>query len=175
MKFAMLVDGCVQRSYYVKDKKSYKFDTDEPYSHHHSIGNECHLGIWGWPFLFDGYFLNWTEFEELPTLDLDVIMVAIEKNPDKYNTGMLRKKYPNATIVSFVKEDYWTVSNVEQRINFFKECDVITFPWNIDKDENGILGLENLNRLCERKVHYVPQPHDIDFLYDKYKEIYNEH
>ena len=168
MNFAMLIDGCVQRSYYVKDKKSYRFGTDEPYSHHHSIGNECHLGIWGWPFLFDGYFINWTEFEELPSLDLDVVMVAIERNPSRYNVGMLRKKYPNATIVSFIKEDYWTVSSVEQRINFFKECDVITFPWKINKDENGILGLENLNRLCGRDVHYVPQPHDIDFLYDRY-------
>ena len=97
MNFAMIIDGCVQRSYYVKDGKSYRFETDEPYSHHHSIGNECHLGIWGWPFLFNGYFLNWTEFDELPGLDLDIVMVAIEKNPN-YNVDILRKRYPNATI-----------------------------------------------------------------------------
>ena len=185
MNFAMIVDGCVQRSYYVKDKKSYRFNTDEPYSHHHSIGNECHLGIWGWPFLFDGYFLNWTEFEELPTLDLDVIMVAIEKNPDKYNVDILRKKYPNATIVSFIKEDYWINSSLEQRVNFFKSCDIITFPWNVQRDNNGIsvlrdangnvitysvtsLGIDNLTELCGKQVHYVPQPHDVDFLYDRY-------
>jgi len=167
MNFAMIVDGCLQRSYYVKDKKSYRFNTDEPYSHHHSIGNECHLGIWGWPFLFNGYFLNWTEFEELPTLDLDVIMVAIERNLN-YNVNMLRKKYPNATIVSFIKEDYWTPLSINQRVDFFKSCDLITFPWNIEHEPGGMLGTKTLSDLCGREVHYVQQPHDIDYLYDNY-------
>jgi len=167
INFAMLIDGCVQRSYYVKDGKSYKFNTDEPYSHHHSIGNECHLGIWGWPFLFDGYFLNWTEFNELPSLDLDVIMVAIEKKHE-YNVDMIRKKYPNAIVVSFIKEDYWSNFSIPQRVEFFKSCDYITFPWKVDHEENGMLGIKTLSDLCGRDVHYVPQPHNIDFLYEKY-------
>lgn len=171
MNFALIIDGCVQKSYYVKDKRSYRFGTDEPYSHHHSIGNECHIGLWGWPFVFDGCFLNWTEFSELPTLDLDVIMVAIEKNFN-YNVGALRKKYPNATIISFVKEDYWVNGTIQQRVDFFKSCDVITFPWKIERDDdpNGILGIQNMIERCGRDVHYVPQPHDIDFLYDRYFE-----
>ena len=129
MNFAMIIDGCLQRSYYVKNSKSYRFETDEPYSHHHSIGNECHLGLWGYPFLFDGYFLNWTEFDDLPTLDLDLILVAIEKKPNQYNVSMLREKYPNAIIISFVKESHWIHSTVQQRLEFFKACDFNTFPW----------------------------------------------
>jgi len=170
MNFAMLIDGCIQRSYFIQDKKSFLLKSDEliPYSHHHSIGNECHLGIWGWPFVFDGYFINWTEWEELPSLDLDVVMVAIEKDPQKYNVDMLRKKYPNATVVSFIKEDYWTNLQVGERIDFFKSCDVVTFPWLIQKDDDGILGVENLTKLCGKDVYYMPQPHDIDFLYDRY-------
>ncbi len=167
MNFAMIVDGCVQRSYYVKDGKSYRFETDELYSHHHSIGSECHLGIWGWPFLFNGYFLNWTEFDELPTLDLDVIMVAIEKQPE-YNVDILKRKYPNATIVSFIKEDYWSNFSINQRVEFFKSCDHITFPWNVDYEDGGMLGIKTLSELCGREVHYVPQPHNIDYLYDHY-------
>ena len=167
MNFAMIIDGCVQRSYYVKDGKSYRFETDEPYSHHHSIGNECHLGIWGWPFLFNGYFLNWTEFDELPGLDLDIVMVAIEKNPN-YNVDILRKRYPNATIVSFIKEDYWSRLSIDQRVEFFKSCDHITFPWNIEYEQGGMLGVKTLSELCGREVHYVQQPHDVDYLYDNY-------
>lgn len=171
MKFAMIVDGCVQRSYFVKDGKSYKLKSDnlEPYGHHHSISNECHLGIWGWPFVFgNGYFINWTEWDELPKIDLDIVMVALEKNPDKYNIDMLRKAYPNAIIVSFVKEATWTNFNNQQRIDFFKSCDYITFPWNVDHDTNGILGLKTLEDLTNKKVYYIPQPHDIEYLHDKY-------
>ena len=133
MNFAMMIDGCAQRSYFVKDKRAYKLKSNnlEPYSHYHSIGNECGLGIWGWPFIFNGYMINLTEWDDLPTLDLDVIMVAIEKQLDKYNVDMLRKKYPNAKIVSFVKEDYWVNCTIQQRVDFFKSCDVITFPWKI--------------------------------------------
>ena len=174
MNFAMMMDGCAQQSYFVKDKKAYKLKSDnlEPYSHYHSIGNECGLGIWGWPFMFNGYMINLTEWDELPTLDLDVIMVAIEKQLDKYNVDMLRKKYPNAKIVSFVKEDYWVNCTIQQRIDFFKSCDVITFPWKIerDSDPNGILGIQNMIERCGRDVHYIPQPHDINFLYDRYFE-----
>ena len=176
MKFAMIVDGCVQRSYFVKDKKSYRLKADnlEPYGHHHSIKNECHLGIWGWPFVFgDGYFINWTEWETLPDLDLDVIMVALEKNPHKYNVQMLRKAYPNAVIVSFIKEDYWTKYTPQQRIDFFNQCDHITFPWNIEHDSNpqGILGISTLSNICNKKVYYIPQPHNIEYLHNNY---YNE-
>jgi len=168
MKFAMIVDGCVQRSYFVKDGKSYKLKTDnlEPYSHHHSISNECHLGIWGWPFVFtDGYFINWTEWEQLPNIDLDIVMIAIEKHPDKYNVSMLRKAYPNAIIISFIKEATWINSTPQQRLVFFQQCDRVTFPWDVPSD------IKELETLLNKKVHYIPQPHNINFLYEHY---YNE-
>ena len=164
----MIVDGCVQRSYFVKDGKSYKLKTDnlEPYSHHHSISNECHLGIWGWPFVFtDGYFINWTEWEQLPNIDLDIVMIAIEKHPDKYNVSMLRKAYPNAIIISFIKEATWINSTPQQRLEFFQQCDRVTFPWDVPSD------IKELKILLKKKVHYIPQPHNINYLYEHY---YNE-
>lgn len=169
MKFAMMIDGCVQTSYHVKDGKSYKFETDEPYAHRHSISNECHLGLWGYPCLFNGYFINLTEFSELPTLDLDLILVSIEKKPLEFNVKMLRKKYPNATIVSFVKESHWIYSTVQQRLEFFKACDYNTFPWEINYDlEGGINGIKTLSKLCGKEVHYLPYPHDVEYLYNRY-------
>ena len=129
------------------------------------------LIIWGWPFVFDeGYFINWTEWDELPKLDLDIVMVALEKQPGKYNVDMLRNAYPNAAIVSFIKEDYWTQYSPLQRIDFFNQCDYITFPWNIEYDNNpnGILGISTLSKLVNKKVYYMPQPHNIEYLYDNY-------
>lgn len=161
----MIVDGCVQRSYFVKDGKSYKLKSNnlEPYGHHHSISNECHLGIWGWPSVFkDGYFINWTEWDQLPNLDLDIVMVAIEKHPEKYNVSMLREAYPNAIIVSFVKEATWTNMSHQQRLEFFKACDRVTFPWNVTSDIN------KLESILDKKVFYIPQPHDINFLYENF-------
>ena len=87
MKFAMIIDGCVQRSYFIKDGKSYKLKANnlEPYRHHHSIGNECHLGLWNYPFLFEGgHFINLTEWDELPKLDLDLILIALERYHGQY-------------------------------------------------------------------------------------------
>ncbi len=167
MKFAMIVDGCVQRSYFVQDKKSYRLKSNnlDPYGHHHSINNECHLGIWGWPFVFgDGYFINWTEWDELPKLDLDIVMVAIEKHPERYNVSMLRKAYPNAIIISFVKEATWINVTPQQRLEFFNQCDRVTFPWNVKSD------IDELESILNKKVHYIPQPHDISFLYDYFYE-----
>lgn len=175
MKFGLIIDGCVQRSYFIKDGKSYKLKSDnlEPYSHHHSISNECHLGLWGWPSVFkDGYFINWTEWDELPKLDLDIVQVALEKHPGKYNVDMIRKAYPNAVIVSFIKEATWVNLNPNERLNFFNSCDFITFPWKVDYDSKGILGIKTLESLLKRKVYYMPQPNNINYLHDKfYKEI----
>jgi hypothetical protein len=165
MKFAMIVDGCTQHSYYVIDNKSYSLKSNNlvSYSHHHSIGNECHLGIWGWPFVFDeGYFINWTEWDELPNLDLDIIMVAIERHPERYNVSMLRKAYPNALIVSFIKEATWSNLTYNQRSDFFKQCDYVTFPWDIPADINM------LETTLNRKVYYMPQPHNIEYLNKRY-------
>ena len=88
---------------------------------------------------------------------------------------MIRKAYPNAVIVSFIKEDYWTNYTPQQRIEFFKSCDYITFPWKIDKDPKGILGISTLSNLCNKKVHYMPQPHNIEYLHNKYYKQEKNH
>ena len=172
IKFAMIIDGCVQRSYFVKDGKSYKLKSDNltPYRHHHSIGNECHLGLWNYPFLFEGgHFINWTEWKELPNLDLDLILIALERYHDRYNIDMVRKAYPNATIVSFCKESYWTRYSPEQRIDFFSKCDRVTFPWLVEDDQyGGIMGLNQLTQLTGKQAHHLSYPFNIEYLYDKY-------
>jgi len=78
MNFALIVDKCKVESYIVRDKKAYKLSNPElPYQFHHSVGNECFIGFWGYPFVFGGHFINWSEWNTLPDLNLDLIFVAM--------------------------------------------------------------------------------------------------
>ena len=81
MNFALIIDNISNcESYYVKDGKAFNFNTHEPYSFECSIGSECFMNTWNYPFLYEGgYFINWNDFQNnLPNLELDVIFVTIE-------------------------------------------------------------------------------------------------
>ena len=106
----------------VRNRKAYKLsDPEVPYQFHHSVGNECFIGFWGYPFVFDGCFINWSEWNELPNLDLDVIFVVIEKRIDECKIEYLRKKYPNSIIIGYLKETWnWNIE-WESRIKIFNE------------------------------------------------------
>jgi len=165
LKFALLIDGCVQRSFFVEDGKSYKLKSDkkEPYVYHHSISNECGMGPFAWPFCFNGHFINWTEWDELPDLDLDVIFVSIEKHPDKYKVEQVRKAYPNALVVATLKELYF-IPSIQQRIDFFNECDAVVVP-----HADSIFDMfPELKTKVNKKIHWLPYATDVDYLHNKY-------
>ncbi len=171
MNFALIVDsvGAV-KSYRVKDKKGYDFD-GVPYSFNVSIGNEFYSSMWSYPSLYDGYFINWKDWEDnLPDLDLDLIFLSIEKllsNP-KYNVDVIRKKYPNAKIVGWIKE-LWVGQPYDyeheifkSRIRFLNECDsVIT---NRPTEE----GYYEIAKGCEKPFNFVAIPCNVDYLYDNF-------
>ena len=147
MKFALFLDTCTIKSYYVKDGKAYGYHDDKPYTFWHALSPECFTATWGAPFLFDeGHFISWDEWDELPDLDLDLIFYANEKiglddeNRDKYRVDNLRKKYPNAKIVGWMKEMWlrmpgdgypiypydFNIPRHRNRIEHLKECDGMT-------------------------------------------------
>ena len=82
MKFAFIIDSMNYNSYYVKDGTAYNFKTHEPYYDPLvSINANCWNNSMNYPWLYDGYYINWKEFEnDLPELDLDVIFLTIFKN-----------------------------------------------------------------------------------------------
>jgi len=169
MNFALIVDSCKVGSYQVRNGKAYKFTEPEsssiPFQFHHSIGNECFMGFWSYPFVFDGCFLNWQEWKELPDLDLDVIFVSIEKRFNECTIEYLRSKYPNAKIYGYVKETWNWEHTWQNRLNVFNQCDEVIVPV---EDINLFPQLINN---CTRKISYLPQPVNIDYLYDNfYKE-----
>jgi hypothetical protein len=166
MNFALIVDSCKVGSYVVRDGKAYKFtDPETPFQFHHSINNECFMGFWGYPFVFGGCFLNWQEWKELPELDLDVIFVSIEKRFGECTIEQLRGKYPNAKIYGYIKETWNWEHAWQNRLHVFNQCDeVIT----IIEDTNLFPRLINN---CTRNISYLPQPVNLDYLYDNF---YNE-
>tara|TARA_R100001377_G_C3192941_1_gene111362 strand:+ start:173 stop:1168 length:996 start_codon:yes stop_codon:yes gene_type:complete len=172
-KFAMIIDvvGDNRKSYYVKNNKAYTLNND-PYEFGISIGNEFYISIWNYPWLYDnGYFLNWVDFgDDLPTLDLDLIFLSIEKqllNPD-FTVDKIRKKYPKAKIVGLIKEiwmgppyDYNHPKHIA-RIEFLNQCDHIVTNRPELKEFTQIA--ENV----DKPLNFVAIPVNIDYLYDNY-------
>lgn len=165
MNFALIVDKCKVSSYTVRDNKAYKLsDPETPYQFHHSIGNECFMGFWGYPFVFKGSFINWSEWETLPDLKLDLIFIAIESDYQKYTIEKLRKAYPNATIAAVIKETWNWSMQWRQRLEVYNQCDIV---FSCVSERHFAKYLPELS-LCERKVLFLPQPVNIDYMYNHY-------
>ena len=159
MKILTLIDCSSVKSFYVKDKKAYEMKTDKPYIRNQSIGNECFMSIFEYPFLNDGYYVTWDEWEELPELDVDVVLLSIEKRIGIYDTEQVRKKYPNALIIGVLKE---LAANHKNRVEFFKSCDTYVLPI-IDEKLHDCY-----SRDVGIKSKFLAQPYDISFLHDRY-------
>ena len=132
MKVGLFWDEAISlRSYYVKDSEGHTFD-DNPYIYHHSVSSKCYPSTHNFTFLWgDGIFLNLSEWDNLPDFDFDVIFYANERSGlddvhyDRYSVERIRKKYPNAIIVGYLKEVYVKETRYENRIKFLNECDYI--------------------------------------------------
>ena len=123
------------------------------------------MSIFEYPFLSDGYYVTWDEWEELPDLDIDVVLLSIEKKYGIYDVQQVRKKYPNAVVIGVVKEFSASYKN---RVEFFKECDTYVLPV-MEKQIHA-----EYSRDVGKESKFLAQPYDIDFLYDKYyKETRN--
>ena len=166
MNFALIVDRCKVGSYTVRDGKAYKLsDPTTPYQFHHSVGNECFIGFWGYPFVFNGHFINWSEWDDnLPNLDLTLIFVAIESDYQKYTIEKLRKAYPNAKIVAVLKETWNWAAYAPQRMDVYNQCDHVFTCISEDRYKRYMPELSQ----CKVPVNFLPQPVNIDYLYDHY-------
>tara|TARA_R110000737_G_scaffold316794_1_gene327225 strand:- start:15253 stop:16212 length:960 start_codon:yes stop_codon:yes gene_type:complete len=165
MKFALISQAFVVKSYKVNNGKAYTLD-GQPYSYSHSIGNEFFMGFWNYPFLFDGYYLNISDLH-LINEDLDIIMFAND-NIKEVTISILRKKFPNAFIIASVKEmlsigDNSKTNNAEFRKNLFNEADAVSTPMSLNNPIS-----KEFQLLSSKKLHWIPQPVNIDYLQDNY-------
>ena len=170
MKFCLISCASSIANYSVKNGKAYLYGTQKPYSHHHSINNDCFLGFWNFPFLFDGDFINVNKLPNgLPDVDYDVIMYANDSDKNIYTVDHVRNKYPNAKIIFSIKEMSPNIDKFKRSIN---KCDVISIPYyhvkNVDK----------YKQITDKPIHTIPQPINIDkfrhyFLVEKELKIFS--
>lgn len=187
MKFALIHDNMAISSYYINNDTAYAFkcntfnghtaESDKPYVFHHAVSPQCYIAMQNLPFLFDeGYYLNWAEWDELPDLDLDLIFFGNEKNwnPDgsirrsEVTTNNLKKKYPNAIILNWIKE----LSNGNQiqnmnRIEELKYGDGIITS-GLSKEFQNLDIFNYIRDVIDKKLYFIPQPVNTEYLFDNF-------
>ena len=169
MNLAVIVGGSVSsdfKSWYAKDKEKYLFDGDTVHDVYNPIFNYCF-------FWDDGYFLNLSEWEdELPDLDLDVIVYANERHGldelhwDKYSVDRLKNKYPKAKVIGFVKEITVPEHKYKNWIRFLNDCDYVVAPATGRMRKLPVY--KTIQSELNKKINFFTSPHDIDSIYDKF-------
>ena len=169
MNLAAVVGGSVSsdwKSWYVKDKEKYLFDVDTVHKVYNPFFNYCF-------FWDDGCFLNLSEWEdELPDLDLDVIVYANERhgldasNWDKYSVTRLKNKYPKAKVIGFIKEITVPPHRYKNWIRFLNECDYIVAPATANMQKLPVY--TEIQSGLNKKINFFSTPHDIETVYDKF-------
>ena len=160
-------------SYYVKDGVGYSYFTDEPYTYHHSVSSQCYPATHNFTFLWgNGSFLNLSEWDELPDLDLDLIFYACERSGledehyDRYSVSRIRDKYKNVKVIGYLKEVYVKEHRFENRIKFLNECDFIhAEAASRMKTLDEFLKIE---KLTGRKINFTNQPVNINYMFDNF-------
>ena len=161
MKVALITDKSGMEPYYANSGKIYRLDNDKPYIHEQSLGNECIMGFWNIPVLFDGWFLNsnYIEPKNFPDIDLDLIFLSHQKKDTPIPVSFIRKKYPNAIIASITQE---TFTEHDILYNNFKDCDIICGCYSDVERYDDIM-----NRI-DKQMHWIPEPFDVNYLHKKY-------
>ena len=169
MKVAVVVGGSVSSdftSWYAKDKEKYLFDGDTVHDAYNPFFNYC--------FFWDnGCFLNLEEWEdELPDLDLDVIVYANERHGldedhwDKYSVERLKNKYPKAKVIGFIKEITVPPHRYQNWIRFLNDSDYVVAPATGRMRQLPVY--ETIRSELNKEINFFTTPHDIDFIYDKF-------
>lgn len=153
MKMGMFLDKTKVCSYFSKNNKVYNYFTKEPYVRIHSISNDCQLGFWNYPTLFDGIMLNLNEFKNLPDENFDLIFINLESSNPKFTIDEIKNKY-NCKIFGIFKESYGIDYNTYYYT--FSKCDKIVTGVQVQ--------INDLKSKFGEKVFYLPQPVNIDYL-----------
>ena len=162
MKFALACDSSNVRSYFAKQGKVYTFD-NAPYNRVHHIKNECLMGFWNYPVLFDGYYINLTE-KDYPFEDFDIIFAAIENDINYLDE--LKVLYPKAKIVGTIKE---AVKGKKVRNELIERTESFAVPY-LTFDFFKEYGYNTPDILYK-----IPQPVNIEYLQQHFDVDKQEH
>jgi|TARA_R110001583_G_scaffold72898_3_gene203525 hypothetical protein len=179
MKVAWFQDNAIGvDSFYVKNKKSYRMDNDKPYTYHRSINEECMLD--GFNYLYfgdDSYFVNIFQHQDLPDLDIDILLYSCQRNgldtteKDKFNVDIIREKY-KVPVIGMIKElgsNFPSAHRHERifdRIKFLNKCDYVHIF------DNGCLRntkeFDDVASKINKPVYFSNNCINIDYLFNNF-------
>lgn len=162
MKFALISQAFVTKSYKVENGIAYTLD-GRLYEYSHSVGSDFFLGFWNYPFLFNGYYLNFSDLDKVDE-DFDLIMLANDRIKE-FSVDVIRKKFPNAFILGTAKE---MSGDPTVRKDLFDKSDDVCLPLSENNDIYNAF-----QQLTDKKIHWIPQPVNIDYLHNNYYD--NKH
>ena len=197
MKLAEVWDFTARvESFYIKDGTAMSFKNDEPYEYGHSLSSKCFLQGPVYPFLWEGsYFLNLEEYDGVPPYDPEVDLVLytnervglMHEYYEKYSVDNIRKQFPNAVIVGFIKEIPPSFNSgptflspgepprralrkerPTNRIKLFNDCDFVNMPSIPGGACANIPYLNDLENSINKKIVYTPGLMNVDYLYENY-------
>ena len=158
MKFALITDTGIVSSYICQNNKVYLLESGDPYYRVGHLSNECMMGFWNYPMLFDGYFINLRD-GILPDEELDVILASIEVNPR--NLDIIKNAYPKAKIFGSIKELERQINPVRQYVIDNTDAFIEPFlTYNFLSDLGYNLSNTNIVKIL--------QPIDIEYLQSRY-------
>tara|TARA_Y100001963_G_C6785095_1_gene452201 strand:- start:2463 stop:3488 length:1026 start_codon:yes stop_codon:yes gene_type:complete len=183
MRLAWILDNTiVGKSFYIKDGEAFGMIDHQPYVHTHFVSSKCGTMSYNLLWLADeGYYIKIKELEDkgldLPDIELDLIFYSCERNgldPENYDrfcVDRLRKKYPTAKIVGYIKEmganfPKHRPNRFENRIKFFNECDAVHLQ------DNGVLrnsdAFKEILQQTTTKINFSNFMHNVDYYYDNF-------
>ena len=146
------------QSFYFKDGDRYCLHT------HNKLPKKSktsYIAYSSWVDWSQGVFVNLSEFEEIPKLDLDVIFLTLEWHIHKIDD--IRKAYPNAVLCAVIRELYF-ISSLQDRIDFFNKCDRV---FSHCKHTDITFGNK---ALVNKDIEWLPCPIDIDAFTERFQK-----
>tara|TARA_R110000737_G_scaffold278432_1_gene285203 strand:- start:1304 stop:2374 length:1071 start_codon:yes stop_codon:yes gene_type:complete len=184
-------------SFYLDGEVAKKFKTNKPYMHNHSISPNCflHGPIYPWVFGDGSYFINLEEYGGVAPYDSDVDMVLYANERvglmteyyQKYSVDSIRKQFPNAVIIGYVKEIGVNFNSgpielgpneaprravrperPKNRIRLFDDCDFVLMPSISDGFCSKVDYITKLQSDINKKITFIPGPTNTNYIFDNY-------
>lgn len=154
-----VADKCSEHTFYAENGQAFREEL--PYSPPGSIGNSIFRNIWNIPLATDGWFVNFNFNKELPDVDFDLILMVCEQSQSGRFVKTIRKRYPNAMLVGYVKETHPDVppKNWHRVESLFRLCDKIAMPYIDDT-------LVRYSEKFGKPVFSLNYPYNIEGIYN---------
>ena len=158
MRFALIIAGKQSiQSFRCAEGRCYCMEP--PFHEYFPLGGI--RNVYNLPRPFDGKFIQWQTDEDLVG-QYDVIFLVIDEQFGRYKVDTIRKKFPNAYVVAYLKERSPLRWLPQERIDVWKQCDAIALPYRTKV-------CKEIAQKVQIHIYSFPYPYNIEQIRnDKY-------